>query len=374
MGPQPGEQGAWEAALAIGKGMATVFKQTFRPDNTERYPKEIATIPERSHIGRHRLNLHEDGLEKCIGCELCAFACPADAIWVEGADNDPEHPTSPGERYAKDYQINYLRCIMCGLCVEACPDPRAHPDGLLRAVVHEPGRGRLVEGAAAGAAAAARVRPRGSRGLAGRAARQRRLLGLRAALDRDGDRHDRRPQRRACRALPRREFLHDRGDVPAARRAVPVRGADRRLRRRDHGAVPVRDHAARRRSRRRGDRAAVRTAHDRGDPRGRDRGRARDGDPRGHRVRDPGARGLRGREPRREPVGPRRGALPRLLLPVRGDVDPADRRRGRGDGAGAAALEGAHPTRDRGARGRRPRGLRDGAARRPRVDAGHPGR
>jgi NADH-quinone oxidoreductase subunit I len=72
-------------------------------------------------VGRHLLNRHENGLEKCIGCELCAFACPADAIWVEGADNDPEAPTSPGERFAKDYQINYLRCIMCGLCVEACP-------------------------------------------------------------------------------------------------------------------------------------------------------------------------------------------------------------------------------------------------------------
>ena len=28
---------------------------------------------------------------------------------------------SPGERYGRVYQINYLRCIGCGLCVEACP-------------------------------------------------------------------------------------------------------------------------------------------------------------------------------------------------------------------------------------------------------------
>jgi NADH-quinone oxidoreductase subunit I len=106
---------------ALAKGLGTVFKQVFRADVTERYPDVIDPPPPRSHIGRHRLNKHENGLEKCIGCELCAYACPADAIWVEGADNDPEHPVSPGERYAKNYQINYLRCIMCGLCVEACP-------------------------------------------------------------------------------------------------------------------------------------------------------------------------------------------------------------------------------------------------------------
>ena len=118
---QPEPQSFLGAAGAIAKGMGTVWKQTFRRDVTEQYPKEIVQPPERSHIGRHRLNRHDGGLEKCIGCELCAYACPADAIWVEGADNDPENPTSPGERYAKDYQINYLRCIMCGLCVEACP-------------------------------------------------------------------------------------------------------------------------------------------------------------------------------------------------------------------------------------------------------------
>ncbi|MFP5219437.1 MAG: NADH-quinone oxidoreductase subunit NuoI, partial [Actinomycetes bacterium] len=46
---------------------------------------------------------------------------PADAIYVQGADNTPEARFSPGERYGEIYQINYLRCILCGLCIEACP-------------------------------------------------------------------------------------------------------------------------------------------------------------------------------------------------------------------------------------------------------------
>src|SRR5438067_13767980 len=92
----------------------------FRRVNTVQYPEDKRPTQPRFH-GRHVLNRHADGLEKCVGCELCAWACPADAIYVEGADNTEAERFSPGERYGRVYQINYLRCIFCGLCIEACP-------------------------------------------------------------------------------------------------------------------------------------------------------------------------------------------------------------------------------------------------------------
>jgi NADH-quinone oxidoreductase subunit I len=119
--PRGARQSVLEGVLRVAQGFTVTFRQIFRRDVTKQYPKEIPQLPPRSHVGRHLLNRHENGLEKCIGCELCAWACPADAIYVEGADNDGAAPVSAGERYAKNYQINYLRCIMCGLCVEACP-------------------------------------------------------------------------------------------------------------------------------------------------------------------------------------------------------------------------------------------------------------
>ena len=87
---------------------------------TTQYPKEMREKPQRFH-GRHVLNRYPDGMEKCIGCELCAGACPARCIYVRGKDNDPADPVSPGERFGFVYEINMLRCIFCGLCVEACP-------------------------------------------------------------------------------------------------------------------------------------------------------------------------------------------------------------------------------------------------------------
>ncbi|MEJ6761372.1 MAG: NADH-quinone oxidoreductase subunit NuoI [Candidatus Planktophila sp.] len=109
------------ASLASqAKGFWVTFSTMFKKNQTIQYPDVKAPTQPRFH-GRHQLNRHPDGLEKCIGCELCAWACPADAIYVEGGDNTPENQMSPGERHGAVYQINYLRCIFCGLCVEACP-------------------------------------------------------------------------------------------------------------------------------------------------------------------------------------------------------------------------------------------------------------
>ena len=102
------------------QGFAVTFRKLWEKRVTVPYPENKRVKPARLH-GRQVLNRYEDGMEKCIGCELCAGVCPANCIYVRGADNPEDNPVSPGERYGFIYEINYLRCIHCDLCVEACP-------------------------------------------------------------------------------------------------------------------------------------------------------------------------------------------------------------------------------------------------------------
>lgn len=106
--------------LSMLYGLVIVLKHILKKPITILYPEKKRKLPPRSR-GRHYLTLWEDGLERCVGCELCAIVCPSQAIYVKPAENENGERHSHGERYARDFQINMLRCIFCGYCEEACP-------------------------------------------------------------------------------------------------------------------------------------------------------------------------------------------------------------------------------------------------------------
>src|SRR6478672_8469315 len=69
----------------IIKGLGTTFKYLFKKPVTVQYPEVKRPVRERFR-GRHELKRFENGLERCIGCSLCAAACPADAMLLVPGD------------------------------------------------------------------------------------------------------------------------------------------------------------------------------------------------------------------------------------------------------------------------------------------------
>ena len=105
----------------ILKGMFITIKHFFRKKATISYPEQKRSFS-KVFRGLQILNRDEEGREKCTACGLCAVACPAEAITMEGAERLPgEEHLYLEEKYAAKYEINMLRCIFCGLCEEACP-------------------------------------------------------------------------------------------------------------------------------------------------------------------------------------------------------------------------------------------------------------
>jgi NADH-quinone oxidoreductase subunit I len=127
--PAPGAmRSAWRTFRETARGLMTTLGRVAEGPVTMEYPEQKTPVYPRFR-GRHKLHRFEDipqhgaqaGLEKCVGCSLCAAACPADCIRVVAAENTPDNRVSPGERYAAVYEINLSRCIFCGYCEIACP-------------------------------------------------------------------------------------------------------------------------------------------------------------------------------------------------------------------------------------------------------------
>ena len=102
-------------------GMNVTMRQMFAPVVTLQYPIVKKVMPERV---RNRLFMNFDD---CIGCELCAKACPVDCIDIEvmkapATENLGETSTGQKKRiYVTKFDIDIAKCCYCGLCVYPCP-------------------------------------------------------------------------------------------------------------------------------------------------------------------------------------------------------------------------------------------------------------
>ena len=84
-------------------------------------PEEKRPTAPRFH-GRHQLNRAPGRAGEVRRLRAVRLGLPGRRDLRRGRATTPRTERfSPGERYGRVYQINYLRCIFCGLCIEACP-------------------------------------------------------------------------------------------------------------------------------------------------------------------------------------------------------------------------------------------------------------